>query len=83
MNSLFNQLQGQRTINNLLPNNIRNMIQMFKGMRNPQAYIQQAMDSNPQLKSILQASNGNPEQAFRSLAQQMNVNPDDIINMLK
>ena len=59
------------------------MIKMFKGMNNPQAMIQQALNNNPQLKSILDAAGGDPEKAFRDMAKKMNVNPDDIINMLK
>lgn len=68
---------------NRLPNNIQMMIKMFKGMNNPQTLIQQALNNNPQLKSVLDAANGDPEKAFRDMAKKMNVNPDEIINMLK
>lgn len=68
---------------NKLPNNVQMMIKMFKGMNNPQALIQQALNNNPQLKSVLDAANGDPEKAFRDMAKKMNVNPDEIINMLK
>ena len=82
MSSLYQQLMGtQKSLS--LPNNIKSMIQNFKMLSNPQAYIQKAMHDNPQLQAILQASNGNAEQAFRNMAKQMNVNPDEIINMLK
>lgn len=56
---------------------------MFKGLNNPQAFVEQAMNNNPQLKSVLQMAGGNPEQAFRNMAKQMNVDPDEIISMLK
>ena len=59
------------------------MAQMFKTLKNPQEMINKAINENPQLKSILEASNGNYEQAFRNLAKQMNVDPQEIINMLK
>ena len=52
-------------------------------LSNPEKYVKQALQQNPQLQSLLQASNGDAEQAFRSLAKQMNVNPDEIISMLK
>lgn len=81
MNSLYQQLMGNQS--HSLPNNIKTMINNFKMISNPQAYIQQAMQNNPQLKSILQAAGGNPEKAFRDMAKQMNVNPDEIIQMLK
>lgn len=83
MNSLFNQLNPKQSLANSLPNNVTNMIRMFKGLKNPEAFIQQAMQNNPQLKSALQMANGNPEQAFRTMAKQMNVDPDEIISMLK
>lgn len=79
MNKLFQQLNPTRP----LPNNIKQMAQMFKAIKNPQEMINKAINENPQLKSILEASNGNYEQAFRNLAKQMNVDPQEIINMLK
>ncbi len=82
MNSLFQQLMGTQA-KNPLPSNVRSMVQNFKMLANPQKYIQQAIENNPQLKSVLEASNGNYEQAFRNMAKQMNVDPDEIISMLK
>lgn len=82
MNSLFQQLHPQNQ-QNLLPNNLKQTVNKFKMITNPKAYVQQALNSNPQLQSLIQASGGNAEMAFRNLAKQMNVNPDDIINMLK
>lgn len=82
MNSLFQQLNGSQQSPSL-PNNIKQMINMFKGMSNPKAYIEQQINNNPQLKAIMQSSNGNYELAFKNMCKQMNVNPDEIINMLK
>lgn len=79
MNSLFQQLNPTRQ----LPANIKQMISSIKGIQNPQAMLNQMAQQNPQLNAILKASNGNYEQAFRSMAQQLNVNPEEIINMLK
>lgn len=81
MNSLFQQLNQNQSLS--LPSNIRQMIQMLKGASNPQAMAQQMLQQNPQLKSMIQMANGNPEQAFKNLAKQMNVNPDEIMNMLR
>lgn len=78
MNSLFQQLNPQRQI----PNNVKEMISKLKMIKNPQAVAEQYINNNPQLKSLLQAANGNPETAFRNLAKQMNVDPDEIIKML-
>ena len=80
MNSLFNQLNP---LSQRLPNNALNMIKSFKAMSNPQQMVSQMLEKNPQVKSLIQASNGNPEQAFRSLATQMGIDPDEFIKMLK
>lgn len=82
MNSLFQQLNQTRSANSL-PSNVKNMINSFKAMRNPQAMAQQMINQNPQLKSAIQMAGGNPEKAFKTMAKQMNVNPDEIMNMLK
>ena len=83
MNSLFQQLNPKQSLANVLPNNVTNMIRMFKTMKNPQAFIQQAMQNNPQLKSAVEMANGDYEKAFRNMAKQMNVAADEIIAMLK
>ena len=66
-----------------LPNKAKQMAMMFKYASNPQKMAQEMLQSNPQLQSIIEANNGNYEQAFRSMAQQMNVDPNEIIGMLK
>lgn len=66
-----------------LPSNIKQMVQMFKGLKNPQAMAQQMMSQNPQLKSAIQMAGGNPEQAFKTMCKQHNVDPNEIMNMLK
>lgn len=59
------------------------MIQMYKGLNNPQQMVNQMLEKNPQLKAMIQSANGNPEQAFRNMAKQMNIDPDEFIKMLK
>ena len=79
MNSLFQQLNPTRQ----LPTNMMNMIKQFKSMSNPQMMVQQMLQKNPQINSLIQAANGNPEKAFRDLARQMNVDADEIIKELQ
>ena len=79
MNPLYQQLNPKTPI----PNNIRQMIQNFKALRNPQTMVQNMLNNNPQVKSLLQAANGNPEKAFRDLAKQMNVDADEFIGLFK
>lgn len=81
MNNLFQQLNGNQSLS--LPNNVKQMINMFKGIKNPQAMAQQMLSQNPQLQTAIKMAGGNPEQAFKNMAKQMNVDPNEIMNMLK
>ena len=73
-------------INPLLQGNQPNMMQMLAQFKqNPKQMIQNMMMNNPNMKEInnLIQQYGSPEQAFRVKAQEMGLNPDEIINMLK
>ena len=78
MNSLYQQLT-QRAI----PASVKQMIANYKQLANPQAAAQKILNENPQLQSLIQAANGDPETACRNLAAKMNVNLDEVINMLR
>ena len=79
MNPLYQQLNPT----NSLPNNVLDMIKTFRNMQNPQLMVQQILQKNPQINSLIQAANGNPEKAFRDLARQMNVDAEQIIQAMK
>ena len=66
-----------------IPNGIKQTISRIKAISNPQGMLDTMLNNNPQARSIVQAANGNYEKAFRDLAQQMNVDGDEIINMLR
>lgn len=62
------------------------MMQMVRSANNPQAMINQLMQTNPQMKQVMdvvRASGNDPKRAFYALAQQKGINPDDILNQLK
>lgn len=86
MNQLFQQLNP---LGNLLPNNlsqIKQMMQTINSASNQQIALQNAVNSNPQMKQVMnliQQNGGDPKQTFYKLAQQRGINPDEIINMLK
>ena len=64
---------------------IRNMMQMIKSAGNPQAMMQQMMRNNPQYQQamkLVDQAGGDPKKAFYQMAQQMGVNPDDILGMM-
>jgi len=68
-----------------LPPQIMNNIQQVKGLMqmangNPMALLQ----NNPQMRQVMQMlQKQSPEQAFRNLANQMGINPNEIINQLR
>ena len=52
-------------------------------MNNPKVVTDMILDKNPQIRAILNESNGNAKEAFYKLARQKGVNPDDILNQFK
>ena len=69
-----------------IPPQIRQMISMVKSAGNPQAMLNQLMQTNPQMKQVMeivQQYGGNAEKAFYALAEQKGINPQEILDMLK
>ena len=63
---------------------------MVKSASNPQAMVSQIIQNNPNYQKIQQQANeiakqfgGNYEEAFKSTAKQMGINPDEFINYFK
>ena len=82
MNSLYNQINP---VSMSLPNNIKQMMTMMRNASNPQAMLQSLINSNPQMKQVMnmvQQAGGNPKTAFYNLAKEKGVNPDEIIKAL-
>lgn len=67
-------------------NKIKEMVNLIKSSKNPQAMMQSMINQNPQMKQVMEMVNkngGNPKDAFYALAKEKGVNPDDILDMLK
>ena len=61
---------------------IRNLVQ---AARNPQAALMNMMGSNPQMKQvqeIIRQRGGDPMQAFRQMAEENGLDPDEILSMI-
>ena len=59
---------------------------MVRASRNPQAMLNQMMQSNPQIRDVMDYVNrngGDPQKAFYEMAKQKGVNPNDILNQLR
>ena len=81
VNPILGTLNQNRLMGQMAP--IKNML---KSVRNPQAMLQQMMSNNPQYKQVMQFvqdNGGDAEKAFYSLANQMGVDPEQILSMLK
>lgn len=72
--------------NNPMMGQIKQMMGMLQGAQNPTAMLNQMVQSNPQLKQVMDivnANGGNPEKAFYATAEKYGVDPQEILNMLK
>ena len=60
--------------------------QMMQSAVNPQVVIQQMAQRNPQvmqIQKLISDNGGDAQRAFYSLANQMGVDPNEVINALK
>ena len=58
---------------------------VVKAARNPQAALMNMMGNNPQMRqvqNIIQQHGGDPMQAFRAMAEQNGLDPDEILSMI-
>ena len=62
----------------------KHMISMLNMAKDPQKALMQAASQNPMLGSVMQMCQGrNPKDVFYTQCNQMGVNPDEVINMLR
>jgi hypothetical protein len=57
----------------------KELINMVNTMRNPQSFVNNLLNQNPEMKNLIQSC-GTPRSAFYTLAKQMGVDPDEFIN---
>ena len=74
----------QAGINPQALQSIKQMMNAFKAMSNPQQALMQMAQQNPQLNSVMQMLNGrNPKDVFMEECQKRGIDPNTIINQLK
>lgn len=67
-------------------NNVRQMVNMVKSARNPQAMLNQLMQNNPnyrQVTELINQNGGDAKKAFYALAEQQGIDPNEILDMLR
>lgn len=70
-------------MNNPQMQQIKNLMHQMQNIPNPQAALQQLVMSNPYLSNIINLSNGNLEQAARSLASQRGIDINTLLQELQ
>lgn len=63
--------------------NLKQTITTIKSMSNPQAFVQNMINQNPQVKQILDQNGGDAKTAFYKLAEQKGIDPNQIIDLFK
>ena len=79
MNPILNQLMGNN-------NNFIDLYKTVRASQDPNSLIQTLMKNNPKIQQVMAfigQNGGNAKQAFYTLANQKNVDPNVIINNLK
>ena len=82
MNNLYQQL-SQRNLSN---NSLQNLISLFKNSKNPQEFLSNYIQNNPQAQdiyNILRNSNRSPKELFYLLAKEKGIDPESILKVLK
>lgn len=79
MNKLFQQL------NSGVPEQARKMAALFKGAKDPQTLIANALQNNPEAAAIMDTiKNGaNPKALFYAKAKEKGVDPESILSLLR
>ena len=69
-----------------IPPQIRQMIGMIRAAGNPQQMMAQLMQTNPAMRQVMDIVNqygGDANKAFRAMAEQKGIDPQEIIDMMK
>jgi len=64
---------------------LRQMVQLYKNSKNPMLAMQNMLEQNKELKTVMNFVNrngGNAQQLFYELAREANVDPQDVLNGL-
>ena len=83
-NPILNQIKNTPISNNL--NQIKQLMNMVKSAKNPQAALQNMMQNNPQMKQVqglIDQYGGDPKTAFYKMAEEKGIDPDQILTMLR
>lgn len=81
---MLNQSKMGGLLNQIQP--IKQAMQMVRAASNPSAALNQMLANNPnyqQITKLINDNGGNAEKAFYSLAEQMGIDPQQVLDALK
>lgn len=70
----------------MIPPQIKQTIQMLRSANNPQAILNQLIQTNPNVREVMnliKQYGNDPERAFYALAEQKGINPQSVLEQLK
>lgn len=71
--------------NNPMLMKYKQVMSMVRGAKDPQAALMSMMGNNQQMQqvmSVVKQYGGNPMQAFRAMAEENGLDPDEILSMI-
>lgn len=80
-NPILEMLNGPK-----IPNNLVQTFKALQNSNNPEQFMQNLMQTNPQVKQVMQMiqnSNMSPKDLFYSMAKQKGIDPEQILNQLR
>ena len=86
MLDILKQINGAAMRGNPRLQQIKNVFNTVRGARNPQAALMGMMQSNPQMKQVMEIVSqhgGDPMAAFTAVAKENGMDPEEILGMLK
>lgn len=84
-NPILQKLSNFQQTNTPQFNGLSRLVQMLKGANNPQGMLDNMIKNNPKAQQILseaQKYGNDPMSAFRALAQERGVDPDEFLHKL-
>jgi len=85
MTDILKQINGAAMRGNPRMQQIRQVANMVRSARDPQAALMNMMGNNPQMQqvmNIVKKYDGDPMKAFRDMAEQNGLDPDEILSMI-
>lgn len=85
MTDLLKRINGTMLRGNPRLQQLKQTLNVVRAARNPQAALMGMMNNNPQMQQVMDIVNkhdGDPMAAFRAMAEENGLDPDEILSMI-